>query len=183
MSSDLPEDIQSYHDEPCPRCKGAGKNPKDSKLGYPENACYYCDGTGKRPIITVELSESAPKAPSVQNSESDSGDDWLDAILTKLENRVAADTQQRMVGHYAGRAPKSIHAEAKAAIQAQLAAARKEPCPSCNGMGNYHNPIGEFMGECRGCNGTGMSDLYSQAQLDAAYQRGRIDEARTCEHG
>jgi len=31
----------------CPRCNGTGKNPEESKLGWPGEPCYVCLGTGQ----------------------------------------------------------------------------------------------------------------------------------------
>lgn len=52
---------QQYLDEPCPRCKGTGKNPDDSVLGYPGEPCYYCSGTGKRPMLNAQPSRLVMK--------------------------------------------------------------------------------------------------------------------------
>ena len=61
-------------------------------------------------------------------------------------------------------------------IRDKVEEARKEPCPSCNGIGEYHDPTGEYRGECNACNGTGMSDLFTQHQLDQAVQEARKDQ-------
>lgn len=85
----------------CPRCKGTGKNPDDSVLGYPANPCYYCLGTGVRPDMSgMQPSAQLPK----QVSDSEELDTLVrDAcsavpvVKSEYRRRLVAYTEAQMV--------------------------------------------------------------------------------------